>query len=286
MKKTVIFGCVTDQNQKFLDQALRLVASLRWFGGSLANAPFHVCAVEGMPDTYKQRLERLGASIHPVARFDARHGPSNKLRFLEMEDLQEYDIVALLDCDTLIVQDPAPYLPHTGFSAKPADLATVTSAQFDRIYAKHNFAPPVKNCVSDITGEQMYPYFNSGVCLFTRSILASLREAWIRWDRKMIDEATLLGFPPFYADQASLALALLETGIEVTQLPPEMNFPAHFEVQRYPSKLRQIDPVIIHYHHLAYLGAGIAPLAMPRVWERAQGFNERMKQIGLLKAAA
>lgn len=279
--KKIVFGCVTDQKPRFLEQAVRLVASLRWFGGEVAESLFVVAAVDGMPAPYETKLKRLGADIRAVKRFDERHGPSNKLRFLEFFDLESFDTVALLDCDTIMVQDPLAFLPESGFAAKPADLPTVTTQQFNRIFAHFNIVPPPQDCAADVEGTPMYPYFNAGVCVFSQDIFSRLRTSWIHWNRQLLEISGKLNFPAFHTDQASLTLALADTGIPVTQLSSAMNLPAHFALERYPARFADIDPVIIHYHGLAKKGV-VGPLSLPLAQARAELFNARMREEGLL----
>jgi len=279
----VIFGCVTDQKQKFLDQAVRLVASLRWFGGSVADAPFIVCAVGGMPDAYYQCLSKLGADIRVVERFEGDHaGPSNKLRFLEVVPWADYQSIILIDCDTIIVQDPSAYLPTQGFSAKLADLPTVNISQFRELFSKFGMPMPTSNVQPGVPGAPAFPYFNSGVCIIANDVFTTLRDSWIKWNRRLILISSQQGFDLHVMDQASLTMALVENNIFTTLLPLEMNLPVHFAAARYPLHFYTLDPVIIHYHSLAIDGGGIAKLPLKGARRRVQMFNERLAAEKLL----
>ena len=81
-KHKVLFGCVAVTNPKYLTQTFNLLLSLRWFGGELAETDFMVCTVGRLDKDYREELEKAQALIKDVDRFDPRHPPSNKLRFL------------------------------------------------------------------------------------------------------------------------------------------------------------------------------------------------------------
>jgi len=126
-------GCVAENTPKYLEQALRLVQSVRWFGGALNEAQFYVCVVDDVSLHYRMELERYGVTICVVSRFSTKHPQSNKLRFLELPDIVHYDHVLLLDCDTIVVRDPSSYLFHPGLAAKIADVPTVAMDTFHRV---------------------------------------------------------------------------------------------------------------------------------------------------------
>lgn len=93
----VVVGCVAENEPRSLDQALRLVQSVRWFGGELASGQVRVCVVGGVDPGFRQAFEAYGAEVRIV---------SEKQVFSEMcEDGRE---LLLLDCDSVVVQDPLP----------------------------------------------------------------------------------------------------------------------------------------------------------------------------------
>src|ERR1700682_2259895 len=99
-------GCVADCTAKYLDQAARLLQSWRWFAGRYADADFHVCVVGDVGPGERARYEKYGAHVQSVSQFSAHHAASNKLRFLELEAARDAERVLLLDCDTIVVQEP------------------------------------------------------------------------------------------------------------------------------------------------------------------------------------
>ena len=80
----LLIGCVAENTPKYLAQALRLVQSWRWFGGSLSQSDIIVCVIDELDDFYAIEFRKWVALTRIVPRFSALHGPSNKLRFLEL----------------------------------------------------------------------------------------------------------------------------------------------------------------------------------------------------------
>ena len=148
-----IVGCVADNNPKYLGQALRLLQSWRWFAGSLAGADFHVCVVGHVEQSWLQSYKRYGAVIHNVSCFDERHLPSNKLRFLELPDVVRAERAILLDCDTLVVQEPVQLLESHDFLAKIADHATVSSRIFSNLFSEFGILLPAASEYCTVQGE-------------------------------------------------------------------------------------------------------------------------------------
>src|SRR5215207_5199168 len=99
--RDVLVGCVAENDPLFLDQALRLVQSVRWFGGELASAQVIVCVVGGLDPGFQQTFERYGAEVRIVPR-----NCSAQQIFSEVCDTGRE--MLLLDCDSVVVQDPLP----------------------------------------------------------------------------------------------------------------------------------------------------------------------------------
>lgn len=277
MSDDIVFGCVTDTKGAFVEQAARLLLSLRWFGGSVANCPFILAVVGELDSEQRDFFERHGAQVIGVEPFDDRHGPSNKLRFFELEILDQFEHIALLDCDTIIVQDPINWLRCEGFSAKPADLPTVSVDALSTYLKARGLDVPPMNFHHDVADVPALPYFNSGAIMLNARWRIPFIEAWIKYDTDLIECAEQFGIPAFHVDQASITAALLDIDIPVETIPSCMNLPAHLSPERYNSRLMNTDPVIIHYHWLADSNGYIKKLPLPRAQLRAETFNSRLR---------
>jgi hypothetical protein len=249
----VLFACVADNSHKYKGQAVRLVESLRWFGGSLANADFVVGLVDEADPVYVDKLRSLGATIQVLPRFSPLHGPSNKLSMVEWlrsSDLSAaYDSMVLLDCDTVILQDPAPWVAGGTFRAKMADSATVPHATFERIFSHFGLEVPPQAYRTNPGDQETIWYCNAGVLVFPPAILSEFGPNWVKWNSRLLEHLDLLGERMFFCEQASLSLAFAESAVPFSELPIEMNYPLYPDPHSVPSLREPVAPVILHYHN-------------------------------------
>lgn len=271
-------GCVADSSAKYLDQALRLLQSWRWFAGEMAAADFYVCVVEAVPPEYRDAYEALDAHVRIVQRFSAAHPPSNKLRFLELPELAGADRVVLLDCDTLVVQPPLRLFSTADLAAKMADFATVPQAVFARLFAAFELPlpPAAEHCT--VSGQPTIAYFNAGVLSFSPRAMDRLVPAWLRFNRALLEQPRLLGDASHFCEQASLSLALAACQTRYEAFGNEMNFPAHCRDLPPDSGFGTTDPVIIHYHALIDRNGLLEPSPYARVDQRLRTFNARLSR--------
>jgi hypothetical protein len=273
-------GCVAEPTAKYLDQAERLLQSWRWFAGRYAGADFHVCVVGDVPTHDRARYEKYGAHVHGVSRFNAHHAASNKLRFLELAAAQDAERVVLLDCDTIIVQEPGELFEGESLIAKMADVATVPTNVLHRIFAEFGVAPPPASYRCTVSDEPTIPYFNAGVLSFSNSAMTELVPEWIRYNKMLIERIDMLEERKGFCEQASLSVAVAATKTPFTALGNRMNFPAHFQDRPVTSSLGQTDPVIIHYHWLVDNQGRLQGSPYPNVDRRIEDFNDRAAAEG------
>ncbi len=274
----VAVGCVTEQSNKYLAQALRLLQSWRWFAGALADSEFYICVIDGVPRSYRKLYERYGAHVRVVSRFSKAHPPSNKLRFLELASLADAERVILLDCDTVIVQEPLGLVSEKDFAAKIADSPTVPLEIFRALFSFFKLPTPKATEHCTVRGEPTLPYFNAGVLSFSRNAMAALIPEWLRLNLALSKRLDLLKDCTNFCEQASLSLALASCGVSFEALGNRYNFPVHFCTEPLGSDFAKTDPVIVHYHDLIDKKGLLQNSCYPAVNERIQSFNERLTQ--------
>lgn len=104
--RDLLVGCVAGNDPRSLAHALRLVQSIRWFGGELADVPVRI-AVRGEADpAFRQALTAYGAEVGPLD--PAGAGPLPGPQLLPRETGR--GTLLLLDGGTLVVRDPLPAL--------------------------------------------------------------------------------------------------------------------------------------------------------------------------------
>lgn len=278
MTPNAVFTCVAEPTKQFLEQSARLLMSVRWFGGSLAQARFVLGCTGLIPRGALELFDHYGAEVVTVERYDLTHGHSNKIALLGSPILAGHDIVVLLDCDTVLVQDPVPWFDLGAVAAKLADLPTVSLAELQAIFRHFKCAIPSARYCHELTGDACIAYCNSGVIVVPEKFRPRLVSAWDYWNRLVLTSPETLRFNRLHSDQVSLALALENSEVPFAPLPPEMNMPAHFET--YPAAWHTRDPVVIHYHWLAYSSGFLKPVSLHQCSRRIEGFNARLRAEG------
>lgn len=207
--------------------------------------------VDGVDPAAGRRIEDLGGEVRVVACVDRRNPYLNKLRMLELAGTEDFEVLAALDCDTIVVRDLSPHISLESVAAKPADMDPLTPEQWRGLYTALGLSAPTTKYIATITGTPMGPYFNSGVLLIPRRYCGLLLDAWTDMKDRILGvyrdhPETVPGQRRIHLDQYSLACALAATAVPVRALPSELNYPAHLPV--HPAARSGIEPVIAHYH--------------------------------------
>lgn len=114
--RDVLVGCVTENAPESLSQALRLVQSIRWLGGELADAQVRICVVGELGRSSRRDFERYGAEVRTVP----HNRDAGKLEIPPEVWESDREMLLLLDPDSLVVQDPLPWMRRGG--ERPVEL--------------------------------------------------------------------------------------------------------------------------------------------------------------------
>jgi hypothetical protein len=286
----ILIGCVADNNPKFLAQALRLVQSIRWMGGQAAGANIMVCLIDEADPYYAKEFGRWGAFVRIVPRFSYFHGPANKLRLFDVPELFAYDTVVLLDCDTIVAQDPLPYLAGSALQGKIVDDATVPHEIFDKLFRHFGLSLPERKYRATSSREPTIWYCNSGVLVFPRDLIELLIPFWRSYVSDLIENMELLEGRDHFCEQSSFALAFAKASelftVPYLPLSSAMNFPLHMVREDAPEEMKTSDPVIIHYHDLAGPDGFIHETDHPFARQRVAAFNALLGRYREMHAEA
>ncbi len=274
----IVIGCVAENTPKYLSQALRLLQSVRWFGGTMAKVDFIVCIVDEVDPEYKAEFERLEALVRIVPRFSPVHPQSNKLRFFELLELAAYDTIIFLDCDTIIVQDPSMYLDGAVMQARIAGYPTVPHTIFKELFSFFGLSLPAQQYQCSVSGEPTIWYSNAGVLIVPAGILKTFFPVWRKFTIALCQNIDLLQDARNFCEQASLTLAFVAEPVPFKALPLAMNCPVPSDDAILDLKVRECDPVIIHYHNQIDHAGLVICNSNPFASERINTFNERVMQ--------
>lgn len=246
----VLFSCVGENRPDWFAKMENLVLSIRRFGGTLAQSSVVVNVVTGAEASFVRDMERLEAEVRVVEPVDRRRSTSNKLRMFELAENHDFDVLVAIDCDIVVMGDLAEEIRPDRLRAVPAGRDLLAEETWRRLYKLLDVDLPAKTCTMVVSGQQTYPYFNSGVLFTPRRLCAPLLEHWGRHlDWLLGPGLAELGLERLRKDQIPLSAALATAGLEVDPLPVNCNLSV--TAARLTKACRQQwgPPFLLHYHH-------------------------------------
>jgi hypothetical protein len=243
--------------------AVRMVESLRLFGGRLSDAP--VIAITA----------RLGPPLAPetLARFDElgityirrRHLARSWNRFIgkvrgleEIDHLASTGTLALVDCDLLFLAEPTELILPSGVdvAACHPDNGIVGSTGPDSPFEPSwrlaceavGLDVEALPWVSPWDGsDPVRFYVNSGVVVLRRG--SGLPQEWHRCVDALLDHHVLFpGWGDYFADQVALGLAILRSGLVWRPLPLSHNYGVANTLPLAWHSPELAEARILHYH--------------------------------------
>ena len=250
MTPSVLFACVAENRPRFATLVENLAISLRSFGGDHRDAPLVALFVDAVDDAFRARLERLDVGVEVVPRVAGVKPLANKLNMLDLADTHSFDVLALLDCDTIVVSDPIPFADPEHIRIKPADTDTLTDVEWRNLFAAVGLPMPERTLITTAWGQPIPPFFNSGVIFAPREFCGRLKRRWldtyVKLDELVWQDRSLLREQErWLTEQVSLGIAILLDDLPWRPLPAAANFPTHVAVTGEPVPQQ---PAILHYH--------------------------------------
>jgi hypothetical protein len=235
--------------------------------GAISDGTIEVGYVDRVSAHQARRLEAIGATVRVVERVNPRHPPANKLRMFEATEASSFDILVAADCDIAFAGDPSPVLPEATIGLRPADRDCMSSAEWQGLFG-HLGSPlrEVETFPWRAEATTRYPYFNSGFISVPRDLVTPLGEAWRTALERVDSYVTSLDQRPswaFFTDQLGLSVALADTELPVTILPPTLNVPSHLG-RALATRLGEA-PLAIHYHDHVTGEGYLLPCGVPLV---------------------
>jgi hypothetical protein len=229
-----------------------LVLSIRCFGGSLCAAPITVNVVGRTPDSFERALKELDVSMRLVEPVGGGSGLANKLRMLELDRELDFDVLVALDCDVVVVDDFADRVSSESIGVKPVDYDRFTARDWRKLYEMAGLVRPDVRLRATSTGKTIPPYYNSGVITVPHALCSILLERWQESYARLVEQLrkdpdVIPRHLHWFAEQASLALAIQGAQLPCTPLPVGLNFPTHVPVHS-SALADEAPPSILHYH--------------------------------------
>lgn len=284
--KPVLISCVGENRSEWFLGMENLVLSIRRFGGTLAEAPFVANVVGGANPEFVDRMKHLDAEVRVVEPVDRRRPSSNKLRMLELPDTHDFEVLIALDCDVVVIGDLASEVKPGALRAVPAGRDVTTAQTWQNLYRAIGIDPPDKDCLTVVSGQRTYPYFNSGVMFVPREVCSPLLEQWRRHlDWILGPGLAELGLTRLRKDQIPLAAALASAGLRIDPLPVNCNLSVTAAQPARAFRHQWGPPFVLHYHKLISDDGFLLPSPNPRINPLLNQFNRmRADELGLAYA--
>ncbi len=274
-----LVGCVAENDPRLLGQALRLVQSIRWFGGEMADARVRICVVRGLDRSLRQEFERYRAEVRIVPPPLQPHNRlANQPQLFQEVWETDREMLLLLACDTVVIQDPLPWMRRGLFQARIAPLPTVTPEVFERAFLHYGLPLPAREHVNSFAGTPTIPYFNSGMILLPSHLARQILPVWSDYNQRLAEELEILRPCERQCQQASLSLALAACPVPFAEAPVELNFQLNLSQFPPPEGFLAVDPAILHYYDRADPEGYLLHTPYPFAQVRIEAFNRRLRQ--------
>lgn len=273
-----LFTCVTENTPEWFHKVHNLVLSLREFGGSLRDAPMVVHFVESVEPGYARTLRDLGVEVRVVAPYGSRYRFSNKMRMFDLfESESDFDVLVTLDCDVIVTGDLGPLVPSQSIGVVPAGRDLFTPEQWLWVYEEFDLSAPAPDCTMRVSGQETYPYYNTGVMTIPRAIGPELVKTWSDFLARFQPVHERFG-RVHHENQIAFALAVRAGKLSVHELPVSLNFSTVVSVdRRFRGELR--PPFVVHYHQAIDSSGFIKSSTNRRVNKATHEFNRRRAEL-------
>ncbi|MGQ0444399.1 MAG: class I SAM-dependent methyltransferase [Beijerinckiaceae bacterium] len=256
-----------DDDPRYTYQAWHLARSLMEHCGAGPSVIHVQCTPE--VDARRRRLfGDLGCTVHEIQRFgDGRF--CNKLNQLDSFRGLDFDLVVLLDTDTIATADLRPFLSDTEILGKIVDAANPPIAILQEIAAASGLQKQPMVCRVDHGGakETFYGNCNGGFYSVPRRLCEILSAEWRRWALWLLANNEPLrraGRAIRHVDQVSFWLAIQHANLPFKAAPSNVNYFSHFDA-KHEYFDATLPIALLHYHacSLNVLGLLEAPAGLP-----------------------
>lgn len=259
-----IISCVVDNKPVFHTQAWIWGVTLRGASDPETIRPI-IHHVGPAPDAFREKMKPLNIPIVQIEPFGT--GPAvycNKLQQLEPLLAHDPEHVILCDADLAFRASPTRLIQKGVLRAKIVDHPNPPLAILETVLSRLGFAGEPIDAIPtcDPDGRTHRLNFNGGLYVIPGDFLAPLAARWRSYAQACLDQSDLLGGWTKHSDQLGFMLAVRALDLPVSPLPAESNFPTHLGRESYDG-IQNVDPEILHYHHLDERPPGTAPQLRP-----------------------
>ncbi len=198
-----------------------------------------------LPSTLEY-LESKGIILNRIDPFlDGKY--CNKIAQLDYLICQDADFYVLCDTDLAFLQTIENEFDPDFIRAKPVDLPNPPLGMLEELRQHFALGGTGRIVQTTCADEETWSVnCNGGLYIIPRRFLSTLANSWKHFARSLFDSPARLGSWRTNIDQISFALAMIDIGQDVRELPVACNVPIHLAPQINLSDLQDIK--VLHYH--------------------------------------
>lgn len=282
-----------------------LVASIRRFGGALANIPIYSYAprrgFDIAPST-RAFFDAHGVTAidEPLNEFSPEYPLANKVfAAAHAEEHLENETLVFLDTDVFVCEEPAEFREFEGADCvlRPVHRKGIGTAGdgdarfaywrelYERLGGDVRASGRVR---STLDGQTILSYWNAGHIATKRrnSLFRAWKDNFTSLYRSM--ETDTVG--RYYLEQASLAATVTILGLNVREFSNSYNYPLPYLIEDYahPRRLDRLDDITTAHYHELFRTAGVHHPLRPMLdaGEKSRWLEEATVSFGLLPPPA
>jgi hypothetical protein len=228
-RPAVTVSCVVEDRDKWFDGAFTLATSLRNLGGRTASAPMEVLFLGSMDGVFTVPLAAMGVTSRIVERWPGSSRPADRVRALEVPDLEPGAVLIALDHDVAVLRDLSDAVSSASVRAVPAWESPLRPERWRQLLAGVGLAPTAGQWLTPGAKEEVpVPCVESGVLFIPAPMVQPLQSAWGGYIERLDTGGYDLSADELvHLVEIALSLALLETAVPLDFLGPEWNFRGH-----------------------------------------------------------
>ncbi|MBY6212247.1 hypothetical protein KUV95_11860 [Microbulbifer agarilyticus] len=250
-QKKLAYSCFVDSNFKFYKEVFRFIWSLERFQKVAYSDIFVTCSSCCDPSFLAKLREFEGLNISLRDRMTAVSPPANKWLQLDAIPVEDFTHVTVNDCDKLYVAfdeqrwcngnvRAAQFVPRPTFSV------------FEEIFSQYGLGKPsfyvAKPDPKDVSQDDR-AYINNhngGLLIIPTSKLEQVKESWLRWIDRLLENLEILGANHRNLDQVAFSLALHDNDLEIDFIPKSLDL--GMGVSHFQEKWLKKEELILHIH--------------------------------------
>ena len=246
--RKIIYSFIIDTAQIFAYQGYALAMSIiEYCNADPCDIYIHI--PNSLNENTKNIFKNIGINILYFEPFGDRKYCNKLVQIPALENMK-FDILILLDTDTIFVDDISRELSAGLISGKIIDAYNPSLECLGAIFEEANIETPPIVPVDTGIGQTFTGNFNGGCYVIPKKFASMLGSEWQKWALFLLsnNQHLVREGKAAHVDQVSFAMACASLNLPTQCLPTNLNYFTHFEAQKH--YFDPLSPIrMLHYHN-------------------------------------